>query len=96
MKKINLKNIKSFLEGNYGYYYDKFVGKPKYIKEQIQYRYSLCKDDCIPNNKCIHCGCPPVKKAFSTYSCNEGKRFPDLMDEKRWGIYKKDNNINND
>lgn len=90
---LNSKNIKSFIEGNSKYVYNKFVGLPSYIKEQVAYRLLQCKDDCVPNNKCKYCGCPPKKKAFVHESCNKGVRFPNLMNEKDWNEYKRKHNI---
>ena len=91
-KEVNLKNIKGFLEGNFKFYRDKFVRYPEWLQEQLQYRYEKCKEDCIKNDACIKCGCPPVKKAFLRESCNPD-RFPDLMDEVDWIKFKEDNNI---
>lgn len=92
-KIFNIKNIKSFIEGNLKYYYNKLVGLSPHIQEQVMWRIMQCKDDCIPKEACIHCGCDPEKKAFVIESCNEGKRFPDLMNEEDWNQYKKDNKI---
>lgn len=90
---FNMKNILSFIEGNYKFYYDKMIGMPLYIQEQVLWRMELCKDDCVPNGKCIYCNCSTYKKVFVKESCNNGERFPDMMDEKDWKQYKKDNKI---
>ena len=90
--KINLKNITGYLQGNFRYYRDKFRKYPPWLQEQLQYRYSKCKEDCIPNKACIVCTCPPLKKAFLKESCNPD-RFPDLMDEKDWVEYKKEHKL---
>lgn len=91
-KEVTLKNIRGYLTGNFKYYRDKFFKYPDWIQEQIQYRYSKCKSDCIPNQACIKCSCPPLKKAFLKESCNL-ERFPDLMDELDWIKYKKKHNL---
>jgi len=93
LTRINFRNITSFIEGNFKFYFDKMVGLPKYKKEQIIWRFSLCKNDCIKNDSCKVCGCPPKKKIYVNKSCNKGQRFPDLMDEKTWNKYKEDNNL---
>ena len=93
LNQITIKNIKSFLEGNFKHFLYKFVKAPKYIREQYTYRLTLCKNDCIPKKKCVYCGCPPIKKAFVKQSCNKGKRFPDLLTENQWKVYKEKNNI---
>jgi hypothetical protein len=96
---FNLKNIKSFIQGNYNYYYDQLVGLHPYIQEQILYRVEQCKYDCMLQNKCRNCGCDVPKKMFVVESCydeNESgniNRFPDLMNEEDWEQYKKDNKI---
>lgn len=85
--KINIKNIKSYIEGNTKYIYDNIIGLEPYIKEQLEYRAYKCKDDCIINGKCIICTCPTIKKHMVTTSCNYD-RFPDLMTEIEWNKYK--------
>lgn len=87
MSKINLKNIKSYIEGNIKYVYNKYIGLDDYLKEQIERRLIKCKDDCVVTGKCIICGCPTEKKALVKESCNPD-RFPDLMTEEEWNIYK--------
>jgi len=86
------KNIKSFIEGNSRYFWDKWMGSPAHIKEQVKYRLSKCENDCLPNNACIQCGCPPRKKAFATRSCNPD-RFPNLMNNEQWKQFKRENKI---
>lgn len=91
--KVTLNNVKSFIEGNYRYYLYKLINTPQHLKEQYSYRIQVCKDTCVANRKCKYCGCPPIKKAFSNSSCNDGKLFPDLMNEQEWNKYKKENKI---
>lgn len=93
-KDITPKKVLSFIQGNFLYYMDELFGRPDYIKEQILYRLNKCKDDCLIENECIYCGCPPRKKSHVKESCNAGKRFPDLMEEQEWINYKKENDIN--
>ena len=85
---ITIKNIKSFFEGNTKYYADKIFGSPEHIKEQYLYRLSQCKNDCLKREKCIYCGCPTKKKLFVNRSCNNGKRFPDMMSKEDWDEFK--------
>lgn len=89
---FKLDNIKSFLEGNLKYYYDGIIGLPSYTKEQILMRFEKCKDTCFTEEGCEYCGCDPIKKAFTIKSCNEGKKFPDLMNKEDWEEYKNKNN----
>ena len=91
---LNTKNIKSFIEGNVKYFEREVRGQlQEHIEEQIVWRLSKCKDDCVPDGKCQHCNCPTHKKILVTISCNEGERFPDMMNEEDWEEYKKEHNI---
>lgn len=92
MKKNLLSNIKEFVEGNLNMLEDKVIGKPTYYVEQLLYRRSKCQD-CFRMGACLNCGCDLPGKHYVTRSCNQGVRFPDLMDEAEWEVYKKDNNI---
>jgi hypothetical protein len=90
---FNSKNIKSFIEGNSRYFWNKWIGCPPHIKEQVKERLKRCENDCLPNKACIICGCPPHKKAFTIESCNPD-RHPDLMNNEAWEEYKKRNVLN--
>lgn len=81
-------NIKSFIQGNSRYFWNKWIGLPTHIQEQVRYRLEKCEKDCLPVEECIVCGCPPEKKAFATKSCNPD-RFPNLMNNEEWQEYKK-------
>jgi hypothetical protein len=91
---LNIKNIKSFIEGNIEYYKDQIGYYPRYKKEQVFWRMTFCQEDCLKDEqKCVYCGCPSVKKMHVTESCNAKQRFPDMMDEPTWKQYKIDNGI---
>lgn len=90
--KINLNNIKQFIEGNLNMLEDELLGKPNYYKEQILYRISKCPD-CNRLGKCIVCGCDVPGKHYVATSCNSGDRFPDLMNEEDWKLYKVEKGI---
>lgn len=87
-----LKTITEFVQANYDYYKDKLIGTPNYIKEQVLYRLSQCKDDCVVYGKCIICNCATEKKSWSQTSCNPD-RFPDRMNKEQWEQFKKENGI---
>ena len=95
-REITFKNILSFIEGNTNYILDRFGFYPDYKQEQVLWRLNICKMDCVKEGACVYCGCPPTKKAFAEASCNNGDRFPDIMEKKEWEKYKEDNNINID
>jgi hypothetical protein len=90
--KINLKNIKSFLEGNFKMLLASAGIQQDHIKEQVAYRALICSD-CMKNGECKVCHCPLPNKFYSSESCNKGERFPDLMSRPDWEKYKNDNDI---
>ena len=90
---ITLKQVKSFIEGNWNYYKNRLVGAPTHLVEQTVYRLYVCKDDCLVKNACKYCSCPPARKSWINESCNNGERFPNKMDATSWETFKKDNNI---
>ena len=96
MSKINLKNIKSYIQGNLRYHFKTILPLPDHLKEQYYYRLYKCKDDCLKSSKqlCEGCGCPVIKKAFASESCNL-ERFPNFLSGSKWREYKEQNNINN-
>jgi len=63
------------------------------FKEQIAFRHLKCKDDCVKAGKCKHCGCGLPGRFFTVKSCNNGDRFPDIMEEEEWKQYKIENKI---
>ena len=92
VQQITLKNIYSFIQGNLQMRLDGMGLKPQYYQEQIAYRMLQCQD-CIKTKKCKECGCNLPGKLYVDKSCNNGERFPDLMNEEDWLIYKKENEI---
>lgn len=92
-KKITLKKIKEYIEGNTQMMLDQMGIKPNWYKEQIAYRMLKCKDDCMIEKKCIYCDCDVPGKLYVNVSCNNGERFPNIMDEENWNEYKLKNGI---
>jgi len=88
--KITLSNVLSFIEGHSKEAYNKLIGLPAHIQEQVTYRHEKCKNDCMIDNKCKECGCNAIGKHFVVKSCNDGERFPDLMGKDEWEQYKKE------
>jgi hypothetical protein len=87
------RNIYHFLQGNIRWFGDEFKVLPRHIKEQVIYRAHFCQDDCVRAGQCRYCGCSLPGKFYVTESCNQGKRFPDLMGKEEWEQYKIDNNF---
>lgn len=89
MAKLIINNILSFIEGYSKQAYNKLIGLQPHIQEQVAYRHTKCRNDCIPQGGCVHCGCDPIGKHFVDKSCNNGERFPDLMNKEEWEKFKK-------
>jgi hypothetical protein len=92
---ITPEKIRQYLEGNIRLWGDKFNLMPKYAKEQIIWRSHICSD-CMSEGQCKYCGCSVPGKLYVKKSCNDGERFPDMMDKGDWEEYKKENKINLD
>ena len=91
--KITFKNIASFIEGNANMIVSELGAQPQHLQEQFAYRMLKCKDDCMITKECIKCGCSVPGRLFTSESCNNGERFPDLMSRTDWEEYKKENDI---
>lgn len=94
LKDINLKSIKSYVQGNYRYHTQTIFPLANHLKEQYYYRLYVCKDDCLITGTCMNCTCPTIKKAFATDSCNKD-RFPEFLSGGEWREYKKEHKIEN-
>lgn len=87
------QKVFQFIEGNFKMLGDELGLLPQYKREQVMYRAEICEKDCIEYGYCVNCGCSVPGKLYVTKSCNDGYRFPDLMDEESWEEYKTENNI---
>jgi len=90
---ITPKKVYEFFEGNLKMLGDEFGLLADYQKEQVLYRMEKCKDDCMKFQYCVYCGCDVPGKLYVKRSCNEGARFPDVMNKRDWEKFKEDNNI---
>jgi hypothetical protein len=90
--KVTLSKVKSFIRGHVNLYLDKLGLYPLHKQEQILYRISIC-GDCVKNEGCKYCGCPPHKKVYDDKSCNNGNRYSDMLNEEAWDKFKLDNKI---
>lgn len=63
-----------------------------YQKEQFIYRMYICSK-CIEKEKCDFCNCDITDTISDVVSCNNESRFPHLMNDKNWQLFKKENNI---
>ena len=89
--KITFKKIFQFIEGNTKMFGDALHLLSDHEKEQVAYRAMICKDECIQLGYCVYCGCKVPNKLYSTKSCNDGERFPDIMSKSDWETFKKNN-----
>lgn len=85
-KQITLQNVKSFLLGNSRDLLDRFNLLPDLVKEQADYRALVCKDSCAKG--CEYCGCSTPGIWFIDRSCNNGEKFPEMMNEEDWEEFK--------
>jgi len=90
---ITGKNIFSFVEG-----YTKMLGDqlhllPDHEREQVLYRGSICRDECVELGYCVYCGCDIPAKLYVNASCNGGERFPDMMNKEDWKKFKEENGL---
>jgi hypothetical protein len=89
---ITPEKIRQFIEGNLKLLGDQLNILPKHIKEQVIWRSQICSD-CMDAGQCKYCGCDVPGKLYVSKSCNDGDRFPDIMDKGDWLEYKQLNNI---
>jgi len=91
--KITPTKILQFIEGNLKMLGDKVHLLATHEKEQVAYRALICKDDCVKLGYCTYCGCDIPGKLYVKKSCNNGERFPDLMNKEAWEKFKLEKNI---
>lgn len=103
--KINLKNIKRFLQGWIRYIIYK-LSKIKYLKnvtdelltlpahkeEQFKYRLQIMDSQCLTQGYCKICGCKTPQLQMSDESC-EGNCYPVMLNKEDWEKFKKENSI---
>lgn len=63
-----------------------------FVEEQFLYRAYVCQS-CVENKKCDSCGCKLQDSITDYKTCNQGKRFPDLMSPHDWEQFKNDHNL---
>lgn len=91
--KITSKNIFNYIQGNARLIASEFGFESEHMKEQVAYRMLICKKSCSVNGACEHCGCDLPGRFFTTDSCNNGEKFPDLMNAEDWNKFKIENGI---
>ncbi len=92
--KINLHNIKSYIQGNWRaalleYYPD---GLSPHIEEQYYWRIKQVQEkspECLEKGKCKICSCDTPELFMADKAC-EGNRYPEMMDEYEWEKFKEE------
>src|SRR6478609_10766631 len=98
--KINLTNIRKFIQGWYRFIVYKLSEK-KYLSkvseelpfiandkvEQFKYRLTVMNKECLKSGSCIICGCYTPQLQMTDASC-EGNCYPPMMNKQEWEKYK--------
>lgn len=89
MSRINLTNIKAFIQGESRMMLDFFNSLPFHIQEQVDYRIGMVSEkspECL-KGKCIQCGCSTPDLFYADKQC-DGKCYPVMMNEEEWETFK--------
>ena len=92
--KVNLTNIRRFIQGYARKFSETFGLLEKYKQEQVIWR-GMEAIECANNGSCVYCGCDTPAKFYSDEACEDPVRkcYPTMMPEEVWDKYKIDNNI---
>lgn len=89
--KINIKNIISYIVGNYRYkiYYSRFSTRliRPHIKEQIDIRINSMNEECYLSGQCVICGCATTALQMADKACDK-PCYPPMLNEKDWNYLK--------
>jgi hypothetical protein len=86
MAKINLKNIKAYLQGNTRSLLRSVFpdALPDHIEEQFAWRCEMAKE-CLKAGKCKVCGCSTPELFLASKACeNNPPCYPEMMDKETW------------
>lgn len=104
--KVNLKNIKKFIQGWIRYIIyklylkkklmdkvsDSFTLLPEHKREQFEYRLVTMNQTCLKQGSCVVCGCSTPQLQMADAAC-EGNCYPEMMNEENWNKYKLENDL---
>lgn len=87
--KINLENIKGFLQGNTRKIFDEWFNLSQtHIKEQAVWRLERIKrisPECYIKDECSECGCQISSKVFESRGCSDNQKcYPSLYLKEDW------------
>lgn len=89
--KINLKNIKGYLQAHYRQVLDEFDYLEPHIKEQAEFRLWRVKEkspECYEKNKCVECGCEVSSKVFEDRPCSANWCYGEMLSKEDWEFFK--------
>lgn len=89
MKKVTLKNIKAYIQGNLRYrlFYSRLQHwLPEHILQQIEYRLETMNPSCYSSGSCVKCGCSTTALQMANKSC-DGNCYPPMMTERQFLHY---------
>ena len=89
--KINLPNIKGYLQAHYREVLDELGFLESHVKEQALFRLWLVKQrspECYETNVCTHCGCTVDSKIFEDRQCS-GTCYGEMLGKDKWEAFKK-------
>ena len=89
--KINLKNIKGYLQAHYRQALDELDYLEPHIKEQAEFRLWRVEEkspECYKNNICTHCGCEVSSKVFEDRACSANWCYGEMLNKEQWEFFK--------
>lgn len=84
--KINLPNIKGFIQAHYRQVLDEMGFLDDSTKEQWLYRIGIMSEECLQNKQCP-CNCSVVEKQLEDRSC-ENNCYGPMLKSDDWEIFK--------
>lgn len=86
--KINLKNIKGYLQAHYRQVLDDMGFLEKHVYEQWVYRIGVMDESCLINGMCP-CECEVPAKQLEDRSC-ENHCYKNMLSKEEWEEYKRE------
>lgn len=86
--KINIPNIRGYLQAHFREMLKDFDFLPKHIQEQAEWRLKQVakkSPECLEKDSCKECGCQVSSKVFEDRACsNVPPCYPQMMTEELW------------
>ena len=97
-KKINLKNIIAYIQGNLRYklFYSNFAFLIRpHIREQIEVRINSMDPICYGNGECKLCGCQTTHLQMADNACDK-PCYPSMLSKEQWYVINKNYPVYNE